>query len=274
LNQLIERLAARLQHFLPQRGLSALIYRLMRLRTRWLKNTLIRGVGTTVGVDFSEARSPDPDDYSCFNAFFTRELKPGARPLDPNPRALFCPSDGRVSEAGRLQGGRLLQAKGVHYDLEALLAGDPACAELADGDFYTIYLSPKDYHRVHMPLDGRLLRMIHVPGRLFSVAPYTVRQIPGLFARNERVVSLFETAWGTAAQVLVGAMLGRSAPEVTDYADQRIELPRGAEMGRFNMGSTVVLVLPAGALEPDSFPRPGIAVRMGERLGTLAERGA
>lgn len=287
LKQLIERLGAYLQHVLPQRTLSALVYRLMRLRTRWLKNALIRGIGTTVGVDFSEARSADPNDYPCFNAFFTRELKPGARPLDDDPRALLCPSDGRISEAGDLRGDRLLQAKGVRYELQALLGGDPACAGLANGVFYTIYLSPRDYHRVHMPLDGRLLRMIHVPGRLFSVAPYTVRNIPGLFARNERIVCLFDTAWGTAAQVLVGAMLvgsmetvwaGEVTPStrrelgVTDYTEQPIHLARGTEMGRFNMGSTVVLILPPNAVAHGVFPAPGTKVRMGQRIGTLARR--
>lgn len=282
---LLESLAAWMQRLLPQHFLSALVYRFMRSRTRWLKNTQIRVVGRLAGVNFSEARSANPDDYDCFNAFFTRELKAGARPLDPDPAALLSPCDGRISEAGPLQDARVLQAKGMHYELAALLAGDPATGRLAGGSFCTIYLSPKDYHRVHMPLPGRLLRMIHVPGRLFSVAPYTVRNIPGLFALNERVVCLFDTVYGPMAQVLVGAMLvgsmetvwaGEVTPSdnrlvsVTDYSNDSISLGRGEEMGRFNMGSTVILALPPGALEADSqWPDAGAAVRLGQCLGRL-----
>jgi phosphatidylserine decarboxylase len=282
---LLERLAAGLQHLLPQKTLSAIVYRLMRCEARWLKNLLIRFIGGLAGVNWSEAESPDPGDYVSFNAFFTRALRAGARPVDPDPHALLCPCDGRISETGRLDGSRLLQAKGNSYSLESLLAGDSACTALHDGWFATIYLSPRDYHRVHMPLAGTLQRMIHVPGRLFSVAPYTVRHIPGLFARNERVISVFDAPNGPFAQVLVGAIMvssmetvwagevtpsGRSTPGITDYGPREVVLARGAEMGRFNMGSTVILVLPPGAVKEESGLRPGDPVRVGQRLATLS----
>jgi phosphatidylserine decarboxylase len=282
----LERLAARAQKVLPQKALTALVHRLMRCESRWLKNLLIRAFSAFAGVDLDEARSPRPDDYPCFNAFFTRELRAGARPPHPDPAAVACPCDGRVSELGNLHGKRLLQAKGTTYSLDTLLAGDPAAGLLANGLFFTIYLSPRDYHRVHMPLGGTLQRMVYVPGRLFSVAPSTVRHIPGLFVRNERVVSVFDTPRGMFAQVLVGAMLvasmetawaGELAPSrscvSTDYANRSLSLDRGAEMGRFNMGSTVILVLPPGMAVPEPGLRPGDAVRVGQRLATLAASG-
>lgn len=281
----LEIFAARLQWMLPQKTLSALVYRLMRSRVRWLKNLLIRTIGAAAGVNFDEAQRSRPEDFESFNAFFTRELKPGARPLEGDPHALACPCDGRISAAGWLKGSRILQAKGVHYELGALLAGDRSAGALHGGLFFTIYLAPRDYHRVHMPLDGRLLRMIHVPGKLFSVAPYTVRRIPGLFALNERVVSIFDTEWGPMAQVLVGAILVGSmetvwAGEVTpaknrevqrfDYAERTITLGRGEEMGRFNMGSTVVLILPPDAvIAQAAWARSGSRVRLGQTLARM-----
>ncbi len=282
----LEKSLAAAQSVLPQHTLTALVHRLMRMETRWVKNALIRQVGSLAGVDYDEALSDNPDDYASFNAFFTRELKPGARPLDPDPRALLSPCDGTVSERGAMNAGRLLQAKGHDYSLQALLADDPSCRELRGGSFWTIYLSPKDYHRVHMPLDGELRRMVYVPGRLYSVAPYTVREVPGLFAINERVVCIFNTEFGPMAQVLVGAMLVASmdtvwAGTVTpakdratrrwSYAPGEVRLARGEEMGRFNMGSTVVMALPPGAIEPelDALPAAGDAVRMGQKLAGL-----
>lgn len=261
----------------------------MRIRVRWIKNFLIRNIAAAVGVDFEEALSSNPDDYACFNDFFTRELKPQARPIDPDSRSLLCPSDGHISEAGMLRKHRIFQAKGHEYDLQSLLANDPVCSALAGGTFCTIYLSPRDYHRVHMPITGDLQRMIHIPGRLFSVAPYTVRRVPRLFARNERVVSIFDSPYGPFAQVLVGAMLvgsmstvwaGEITPTdqrnlaVTDWSAEGIRLERGQEMGRFNMGSTVILLLPPGACERrDIWPGPGQSVRMGEKLIMLNEPG-
>lgn len=279
-----ERILAGLQYILPQHTLSRMVYALMRNETVWLKNFLIKTISRIAGINVDEALSAEVDDYRCFNAWFTRELKPGAREFDPNPSALLCPSDGRISETGTLHGGRILQAKGKDYSLQELLANDPVCALLDGGYFATIYLSPRDYHRVHMPIDGQLQRMIHVPGRLFSVAPYTVRQVPGLFARNERVISVFATESGPLVMVLVGAMLVSSTNTVwagevtpsankevsrTDYRSENISLHRGKEMGRFNMGSTVILLMPRGTAEQLPDLGAGDAVQVGQRLATL-----
>lgn len=279
-----ERILASIQYILPQHTLSRVVYALMRSDNEWLKNVLIRSISRMAGIDIDEALSPEPDDYASFNAWFTRELKPGARHFDPDPGVLLCPCDGRISETGSLNGGRILQAKGKDFSLQDLLANDAVCAQLDGGYFSTIYLSPRDYHRVHMPLRGHLQRMIHVPGRLFSVAPYTVRQVPGLFARNERVVSIFATESGPMVVVLVGAMLVSSmqtvwAGEVTpssgkevsvvDYQGENIALERGSEMGRFNMGSTVIVLLPKGSVEDIPGPAAGDAVKVGQRLATL-----
>jgi len=260
------------------------MHRLTRSETPWLKNGLITVIGSAAGVDWTEAASMELDDYPSFNAFFTRPLREGVRKPDADPASLLCPCDGRISESGAIAGQQLLQAKGQLYTLADLLADDPSCAELADGHFWTIYLSPRDYHRVHMPASGNLRRMIYVPGELYSVAPYTVRQVPRLFARNERVVSLFDTEFGPMAVVLVGAMLVASMDTVWagtitpaaervisrhDYRPGEVVLERGAEMGRFNMGSTVILLLPKGSAEQFPDLPPGSAVRMGQRLASL-----
>lgn len=285
-----EKPLALLQDVLPQHTLTKLVHRFMRSETGWLKNAQIATVGRLAGIDFSEAKSADPDDYPTFNAFFTRELRDGARPLDPDPAALLSPCDGRISECGRLNEGRILQAKGHDYSIGALLADDPVCADLRNGSFWTIYLSPRDYHRVHMPLAGSLRRMIYVPGKLYSVAPYTVRQVPGLFAANERVVCVFDTDYGPFVQVLVGAMLvasmdtvwaGTVTPAVeravhrTTYLPGEIRLGRGEEMGRFNMGSTVISILPPGVIgdSTTALPGPRDAVRLGQRIATLVGPG-
>jgi len=282
----MEKTLAALQSVLPQRTLTAAVHWLMRVRTPWVKNALIKGIGKIADINFSEAANPDPGHYASFNAFFTRELKPGARPLDPDPNALLSPCDGRISECGVIKDGRVYQAKGHDYSLRSLLADDPACQALRGGTFWTIYLSPRDYHRVHMPISGILRRMIYVPGRLYSVAPYTVRQVPGLFAVNERVVCIFETEYGPLAQVLVGAMLVASMDTVwagtitpakvralhrQHYAAGEVSLQRGEEMGRFNMGSTVVMALPPGAISGDLTQLPGATdpVRLGQRLALL-----
>ena len=260
------------------------MYRFMRIRWRPFKNLQIRAVSRMVGVDWSEAASRDLDDYPHFNAFFTRELKPGARPVDRSEGTLVSPADGRISALGHLQGDQLLQAKGHAYSLHRLLADDPACATLRGGSFLTVYLSPRDYHRVHMPLAGALLRTVHVPGRLFSVAPYTVREIPRLFARNERLACIFETAVGPVAVVLVGAMLvsgietvwaGEVCPPRAlsvareDHVLGAPAFEQGDELGRFNMGSTVIVVLPPGAAQWRPDLRAGAELRMGQRIGLL-----
>ncbi len=281
---LLERVAAGIQYILPQRLLSALVYRMMRIETKWVKNFQIRVIAKAVGVNWSEASSQDLTSYRHFNAFFTRSLKQGARNFDQENNSLLCPCDGFISELGVIDGNRVFQAKGQNFTLNALLADDPQCDQWRNGYFCTIYLSPRDYHRVHMPLQGRLKRMTHVPGRLFSVAPYTVRQVPGLFARNERVISIFETEYGPLAQILVGAMLVSSMEttwdgEITpsesrkvttrEYQDRVIKLSKGQEMGRFNMGSTVVVLLPAGAVTNYTKFTADDKVQLGQSLATL-----
>jgi len=284
MKSVIERILAGFQHILPQHFLSRIVYALMRSEIKWVKNLLINVISRMAGINYDEALSPDPADYASFNAWFTRALKPGVRVFDPDPNAFLSPCDGKISETGSLQENRILQAKGRDYSLQDLLANDPVCGELTGGYFSTIYLSPKDYHRIHMPLGGHLQRMIHVPGRLFSVAPYTVRQVPRLFARNERVISIFETDFGPLVMVLVGAMLVSStetvwAGEVTptkdkkvtvkDYSDEEIRLEKGEEMGRFNMGSTVILLMPPDALKSLEGLGAGDAVKVGQKLGDV-----
>ncbi len=281
---IIERILAGFQYILPQHFLSRLVYVLMRSEITWVKNLLIKLISSFAGINYDEALSPDPADYVSFNAWFTRALKPGARSFDQDPQAFLSPCDGKISETGKLNDNRILQAKGKHYTVQDLLANDPVCSQLIDGYFSTIYLSPKNYHRIHMPLSGRLQRMIHVPGRLFSVAPYTARQVPRLFARNERVICVFETAVGPLVMVLVGAMLVSStetvwAGEITpnknkdvtvkDYLEETVYLSKGDEMGRFNMGSTVIMLMPAGALKNLADLGAGDSIKVGQKLGSI-----
>jgi len=282
--ELLDKLYALLQALLPQHLLSRLVHALMRVRLGPVKNAQIVLFGGLAGVDWNESKLKSASDFETFNDFFTRELARGARPLDPDPLALVSPSDGRISQCGRITNDRILQAKGHHYTIRALLANDPAAAEFNNGFFHTVYLAPRDYHRVHMPMDGRLQRMIHVPGRLFSVSPATVRAVPDLFARNERVVSVFETTHGPLALVLVGAMLVSSMETVWagmvtpprgrkitrgDWSRRDIALQRGEEMGRFNMGSTVIVLLPPAAVSALEDLGPADTVLMGQRLARL-----
>ncbi len=268
------------QSILPHQLLS----RLVRHATRWTfrpwKNFLIDTVVQLYDVDLAEAQESDPHAYRHFNAFFTRALKPGARPLAGDESTLISPADGRISQAGRIRDGRIFQAKGQDFSCAELL-GDAAAAEpYAGGHFATIYLSPRDYHRVHMPLAGRLVRTTHIPGRLFSVAPAVVEAVPRLFARNERLACHFEGPQGPFVVVMVGAMLvsgvqtswaGEIIPPYArairddNFAGREVAMERGAEMARFNMGSTVIVLLPgthAGLAELE----PGQALRMGQRL--------
>lgn len=269
-----------LQYILPHRFLSRIVYHATRWEWAPWKNFLIGQIVRRYDVDMSQAAQPDPLAYQHFNAFFTRKLKPDARRADPDPQAILCPADGRISQSGRIRDGRIFQAKGQEYTAAELL-GDEASAEaFRNGSFVTIYLSPRDYHRVHMPLDGRLQGTTHVPGRIFSVAPFAVEAIPRLFARNERLVCRFDGEHGPFVSVMVGAILVSSVATVWDgltippyAADIRrvdcsgrgVTLERFAEMARFNMGSTVILLLPEGyeidALEPQQ------VVQMGQRLG-------
>jgi phosphatidylserine decarboxylase len=273
------------QYLLPHRLLSRIVRAATRWRFRPWKNALIRRVVRAYDVDLSEAAQPAIEAYPDFNAFFTRALRAGARPIDPDPAALLAPADGRISRAGRIDGERVLQAKGRDFTVADLLADAQAAHAYAGGVFVTIYLSPRDYHRVHMPLAGRLLETLHVPGRLFSVAPRPVAAIPRLFARNERLVCHFEGGYGPFAVVMVGAMLvsgirtvwgGREIPPYAsrivrrDWRSSRIRLEAGSELGRFEMGSTVIVLLPAGAFALAAGLDPEQPVRVGRRLGTRA----
>jgi phosphatidylserine decarboxylase len=267
----------------PQKALS----RIVRAATRWTwrpwKDFLIDRVLNAYRVDMSEAAQPDPRAYPSFNAFFTRALREGARRAEGGSEAIVSPADGRISQSGRVEDGRILQAKGRAYTVAELLGDTESAAPYRNGGFATIYLSPRDYHRVHMPLEGELVRTVHVPGRLFSVAPGPVAEIPRLFARNERLVCHFSGTHGPFAVVLVGAMLVSgistvwSGAEVPPYAravvrrDWRgrgLRLARLAEMARFEMGSTVIVLVPAGRFDPVLAAET--PVRVGQRLGHLS----
>jgi phosphatidylserine decarboxylase len=278
-----ERLSSRAQYLLPHHLLSRAMHALARCEITAVKNALISRIAQIYGVNVGEALEPDPLAYPSFNAFFTRALKPDARPLDPTPGAILCPADGAISQLGDINNGTLLQAKGHTYSVTELLGGDDALAQpFLDGKFATIYLSPKDYHRLHMPLSGRLRDMLHVPGRLFSVNAATARNVPRLFARNERVAAFFDTDAGPMALVLVGAIFVSSIEtvwhgEVTPpsspsvrrwHYDHGVELAQGAEMGRFNMGSTVIVLLGKQAGNWSTHLNAGDGVRMGALLGT------
>jgi phosphatidylserine decarboxylase len=278
---LLDHLTTNLLRVLPQHLLAAGMYRLMRSRRVWLKDLLIRRISRRYDIDISEAAQPDITAYPSFNAFFTRALRPDARPIADN--AIVSPADGKVSQIGVIAGDSLLQAKGRHFDLESLLAGDTEGAQaFRDGLFATVYLSPRDYHRVHLPLAGTLRSMVFVPGDLFSVSEATVQIVPSLFARNERVICHFDTAIGPMAVVLVGAIFvgsmetvwhgevrgPRGKPTRWDYTGDRARhFDTGAEIGRFNMGSTVIVLLPGEAARWSESVKPGTAVKMGSTLG-------
>ena len=276
-----------LQHLLPQHGISRLVLAATRSRAPAFKNALIRLFVRGFRPEMSDAVEPEPTAYPSFNEFFTRALREGTRPLDPDPCAVVSPVDGTVSEAGALTADRLLQAKGHEYSLRALLAGNAAWEHtFAGGTFATIYLAPYNYHRIHMALPGELRESFYVPGRLFSVNRTTARLVPGLFARNERVFCGFDSGGMPWAIILVGALnvgsmatvwhgdvTPRKHREVTALpvsdALSPITLAKGAEMARFNMGSTVILLLPPGAAEWQDTLTAGRVLRMGERIGTL-----
>ncbi len=281
---MIYKLLAMLQYILPHHLLTAIINKLARIKIRWFKNAMINFIAKRFSVDWSEALLSEPDDYQHFNAFFTRKLKPGVRPLATAENALLCPVDGAISSFGSIREGRVFQAKGQEFSCAELLADHEQAAAFKNGEYITIYLSPKDYHRIHMPMTGKLTQMTHIPGRLFSVAPYTVDAVPRLFARNERSVHHFDTDYGPHALVLVGAMLVASMETVWhgvlnpprarqvkyfNYADGDVALQRGEEIGRFNMGSTVVLLFPENSLQWLNGLETGKVVRMGESLGSL-----
>ena len=270
-----------LTYVLPHRLLSSLARSLAYSTNPSTKQWLIDTVTRKFGVDLSEAAEPDPTAYPSFNAFFTRALKPGARVADADPNALLMPADGHISQCGNIEDGRIFQAKGQGFTAAELLGSEADAAPFRDGLFATVYLSPRDYHRVHMPWTGTLRETVHVPGRLFSVGTDAVRSVPGLFARNERLVCHFDTDFGPMASVMVGALLvsgvetvwsGEEIPAYghaitrKDYRGRGIVLERFAEMARFNYGSTVITLLPKGvaALNPELHAES--PVRLGQRL--------
>ena len=279
-----DRFTVLAQYLLPKQALTTVMGRLAGVRAGWLTTWVIRRFIARYGVDMTEAENPDPASYDTFNAFFTRSLRAGVR--SQAQAELVCPVDGAISQLGAIAGDQIFQAKGHHYSTRALVGGDAAlAAEFDNGHFATIYLSPRDYHRIHMPCAGQLREMVYVPGELFSVNPATARGVPGLFARNERVVCVFDGAAGPFVLVLVGATIVGSMATVWHgqvnpprsaeirrwrYGQDGPKLRQGDEMGRFLLGSTVVLLFPQGPLQFNAQWQAGSAVRLGE---AMAERG-
>lgn len=273
-----------MQYLLPQHFLSRQVHRLARSRLKPVKNALIASFVRHFRPDMSDAAEPEPLEYPSFNAFFTRSLRPGSRPSDPDPLALVSPVDGAVSQVGRIEGSSLLQAKGHDYTVEALLGGASGWTErFIGGSFATLYLAPYNYHRIHMPAAGTLRGAWFIPGKLFSVNAVTAAAVPGLFARNERVVCAFEEGSLSFALALVGALFVGSIAtvwhgDVTPCSPRRatalpmdtgrapMRLERGAELGRFNMGSTVILLLPRATAEWLPQLQPGSTVRVGQTI--------
>ena len=278
---LVDRIKSWPLILLPHHAISRLIYRLTRIESG-LTPKAVRLFSRIYDVNLAEASQPDPTAYRSFNQFFTRELASDARQIDQLSTGIASPVDGCVSQAGSINAGTIFQAKGRDYQLTDLLGGrEHDATPFLNGRFATLYLSPRDYHRIHMPVAGKLKSMHYVPGRLFSVAPHTVRVVPRLFARNERVVALFDTPAGNVAMILVGAInvaaietvwAGLVTPPAgrqvvhTDYTDTDISLGKGQEMGRFNMGSTVILLFPSSA-EWNPTLKEGQSVKLGQRVG-------
>lgn len=283
-NSALDRLKVLPQFCVPQHLLSRCVGVLAESRWPTVKNTFIDFFLNQYGIDMSLAAEPDPHAYACFNDFFTRALKEGVRPITET--GIACPADGAISQLGKIEEDKIFQAKGHHYTLTQLLGGDDETAKpFVNGDFATVYLSPKDYHRVHMPFGGTLKEMIYVPGQLFSVNNLTASQVPHLFARNERVVCLFETELGPMAVILVGAMIVASIETVWagmvtppkrqikrfDYQTQpeNIELAIGQEMGRFKLGSTAIVLFGPDKVKWNDSLQAGRTVSMGEQIAEV-----
>jgi len=272
------------QHILPHHALSAIMYAATRSNSTLFKNFVIRQVIKHYKVDMSDTLVTDYRDFQTFNHFFTRALKPNARPICSEPNSIACPVDGAVSQIGEIENNQIFQAKGHSYSLQTLLGNDESCEDFRDGAFATLYLSPRDYHRIHSPLNAKLIKMIHVPGKLFSVNSVTTQYVPELFARNERVVCLFKTSAGPMAVILVGAIFVSSiettwAGTITppngkhiqnwDYSKAAINLNKGGELGRFNMGSTAILLFPKNTIEWQSELKAESKIQMGQCLGKI-----
>lgn len=273
------------QYLVPQHQLSRLVGWFAECKWQWLKNPLINWFVKQYDVDMSLAQEEDPTRYENFNAFFTRALKPEARPITDDAKQIACPADGAVSQLGKIEHQQVFQAKGHSFNVSELLGGDPERAyPFTNGEFATIYLSPKDYHRLHMPVTGTLKEMIYVPGDLFSVNQTTAENVPNLFARNERLVAIFDTEQGPMAMVLVGAMIvasietvwaGQVAPparnlKATRYDKvEKVTIEKGEEMGRFKLGSTVVLLFPENTIEWNKALGAGTPTMMGEAIAKI-----
>lgn len=280
-----DQLFAAAQYLAPQKTLSRLAGGLADCKTSWVKDTFIRKFVARYGVDMSEAVEPNPYAYPTFNDFFTRAIRPELRPITDEEGSIACPADGAISQLGDIEYGTIYQAKGHTYGLTDLLGGDASLSnQFLGGKFATVYLSPRDYHRVHMPLDGKLTKMIHIPGKLFSVNKVTAEQIPSVFARNERTVCIFETEVGPMAVILVGAMIVASietvwAGQVTPFSREvatwdyealnQVSLKKGEEMGRFKLGSTAIVLFGKDVMEWDAKLQAESPTRMGMPMGKL-----
>ena len=281
-----QRAKVAFQYIMPQLYLTQLAGWFAQQKWDAVTHFVIKAFAKKYNVDMSEAKKENFSDYESFNQFFIRELKDGARKINENPTALCLPADGRVSQIGHIDDERLLQAKGHFFSLSDLLAGDEELVDtFKNGEFATIYLSPRDYHRVHMPCDATLRKMIYVPGDLFSVNPFLAEHVPNLFARNERVICVFDTAFGPMAQILVGATITASMSTVwagvinpprtgkvkvwTYQGDNAIKLTKGQEMGAFQLGSTVINLFPANSVTLAEHLEVDVPVRMGEILAIM-----
>lgn len=281
-----EKLHILLQHMVPQHALTRLVGTVMESKQPWLKDLLIAWFIKQFNVDMSIAAEPNPKAYPDFNSFFTRHLKAGTRPLAENPRAIISPVDGCISQFGKINADKLIQAKGHEFTLESLLTpSNGYTQDFMNGEFMTTYLAPRDYHRIHMPLAGKLKKVIYVPGKLFSVSLATSQNVPELFSRNERLVCFFDTECGPMAMIYVGAMLVASMAtswsgvvtpprskeiKTWDYSQQNMSLDRGQEAGYFKLGSTVILLFGPNRIQWQSGLMPGSSVNMGQEIALIS----
>lgn len=290
----LDKLRVLPQYFIPQHFITSLVYRIARCETPWFKNTLIKLFISVFDVDMTLANNPDPESYANFNTFFTRELSVEARPIVLDKHTILCPVDGVVSQVGNVEQDNsvdmIIQAKGKSYTLKDLLVEDELVSMFSGGTFATLYLAPKDYHRIHMPISGQLTRMIYVPGKLFAVNSHTIRVVDAVLARNERVINIFNTDIGPMAMVMVGALnvgsmetvwAGQITPAQnndknriisdTQYPNEDIQLQQGQEMGRFNMGSTVILLFPKDVMQWSAGMKADKEIIMGENIGSVKD---
>lgn len=272
-----------LQHILPQHLLSRMLGKLANCKIKPIKNFLINHVIKTYQIDLSEALYPNPLDYQTFNEFFTRKLKPESRPIENTPNNIISPVDGKILQFGTINNKQLINAKGFDFTLEELIGNSTLATPFQNGHFVVLYLAPNNYHRVHLPFAGKLEKMLYIPGKLFSVNPKIISEIPNVFARNERVVNIFSTSFGPMAVILVGAMIvgsiatewaGTITPNKTstitnwDYSDKNIEFATGAEIGKFMFGSTVIVLLPPNKIAWQQLTA-NEPIKMGTKIATL-----